>query len=158
MERRASLPNARPLSPSHPARYAARMTTTRERGPWLTTAAVLFGMLVISNAMKPLEIGDQTGFVFLGRRLSGVGNLLGIVAAAYLAVYAYGIWTMRRYAVTMGWVYTAYVVVNLVLFPFRTPTPPGILYAIFGLVYAVVAIGMSAGTAWMLTKRKAELA
>ena len=134
------------------------MTTTGERGPWLTTAAVLFGVLVISNALKPLQIGDQTGFVFLGRRLTGSGNLLGIPFAAYLAVYAYGIWTMRRYAIAMGWLYAAYVVVNLALFPFRTPVPPGVGYAIFGLVYAIVAIGMSAGTAWVLTQRKADLA
>jgi hypothetical protein len=131
------------------------MTSTR--GPFLTAAAILFGVLVISNALKPLQIGDQTGFVFLGERLTGNGNLLGVVFAAYLAVYAYGIWTMRRYAIAMGWIYAAYVVVNLVLFPFRTPTPPGIGYQIFGLVYAIVAIGMSAGTAWVLTKRANEL-
>jgi hypothetical protein len=130
------------------------------RGPWLTTAAVLFAILAVSNALKPLEIGAQTGFVFLGKRLTGTPNLvLGPLFAAYLAIYAVGIWRMKRYALPMAWLYAAYVVVNLVLFNFRTPPPPGagVGWRVFGLVYAAVAIGVSAGTARILAKRAHEL-
>jgi len=48
-----------------------------ERGPFLTVAAILFGLLAISNLLKPLEIGPTTGFVFLGKRLSGTPWLGG---------------------------------------------------------------------------------
>jgi hypothetical protein len=135
-------------------------TMPAERGRWLTTAAVLFAILAVSNASKPLQIGPRTGFVFLGQRLSGTPNLiLGPLFGIFLAAYAAGIWRMRRYAVPMAWIYAAYVLVNLILFPFRTPPPPdaGAGERIFGIVYAVVAIGVSAGTALVLTRRTAEL-
>jgi hypothetical protein len=71
-----------------------------ERGPWLTTAAVLFAILAISNLLKPLQIGgEQTGFVFLGERLGGVANTVaGPIFGVFLAAYAAGIWGMRRFA------------------------------------------------------------
>ena len=130
------------------------------RGPWLTTAAVLFGLLAVSNMLKPLEIGAQTGFVFFGKRLSGTPNAVaGPLFGVFLAVYAIGIWRMRRYALPLSWVYAAYVLVNLALFSSRTPQPPdaGAGTRIFGIVYAIIAIGVSAGTAVVLSKRRNEL-
>ena len=130
------------------------------RGPWLTTAAVLFGILAISNFLKPLALDAQTGFVFLGKRLTGTPNAVaGPIFGVFLALYAMGIWRMRRYALPMSRIYAAYVVVNLVLFPFRTPAPPnaGVGHQIFGIVYAIVAIGVSVGTARVLAKRRNEL-
>ena len=131
------------------------------RGPWLTTAAVLFAVLAISNLLKPLQIGgEQTGFVFLGERLTGIANTIaGPVFGVFLAAYAAGIWGMRRFALPMGRLYAAYVLLNLVLFPFRTPPPPGAGtgWRIFGLVYAAVAIGVSVGTYWTLARRQREL-
>jgi hypothetical protein len=132
-----------------------------ERGPFLTTAAILFGILAISNLSKPLHIGSQTGFVFLGEKLSGTPNLIaGPIFGAILATYAYGVWHMRKWAVTIGGLYAAYVIVNLTLFPFRTPPPPnaGPGSQIFGLVYAAVAIGVSSGAWWTLSRRRDELA
>ena len=131
-----------------------------ERGPFLTVAAILFGILAISNLSKPLQIGSQTGFVFLGERLSGTTNMIaGPIFGAILAAYAYGIWHMRRWAITIGRLYAAYVVVNLALFPFRTPPPPGagVGWRIFGLVYAAIAIGVSSGALWALVRRRDEL-
>jgi hypothetical protein len=133
---------------------------TSTRGRWLTTAAVLFGILAISNAAKGLQIGAQTGFVFLGQRLTGTPNaVLGLLFGVYLAIYAFGIWNLRKFALPMAWIYAAYVVVNLVLFPFRTPAPPeaGIGNTIFGIVYAIVAIGVSVGTARALAARRNDL-
>jgi hypothetical protein len=131
-----------------------------ERGPFLTVAAILFGILAISNLSKPLEIGPTTGFVFLGKRLSGTSNLIaGPIFGVILATYAYGVWTMRRWAVPLGGLYAAYVVANLVLFPFRTPPPPnaGPGWQIFGLVYSAIAIGVSGGAWRTLSRRRDEL-
>src|SRR5438552_19210222 len=102
-----------------------------ERGSALTVFAVLFLVLAISNFLKPLQIGAQTGFVFLGRRLTGTANaVMGPLFGLYLLVYAIGIWRMRGYALTMGALYAAYVVVNLILFNFRMPREPGIGYIV----------------------------
>jgi len=131
-----------------------------ERGPFLTVAAILFGLLAISNLSKPLQIGPHTGFVLFGERLDGMANLIaGPIFGALLATYAYGVWTMRRWAVPLGGLYAAYVVANLVLFPFRTPPPPnaGPGWQVFGLVYAAIAIGISGGAWWTLSRRRDEL-
>ena len=45
-----------------------------KRGWFLTVAAVLFLLLAISNFLKPVMVDANTGFVFFGRRLSGVPN------------------------------------------------------------------------------------
>jgi hypothetical protein len=129
------------------------------RGPALTTFAVLFAVLAVSNLLKPLQLGGgQTGFVLLGRRLSGVANAVaGPFFGAFLLVYATGIWRMRRFAFGMGCAYAAYVVVNLVLFNLRNVQPSGPGYLVFGIVYAVVAVGVSSGAAYLLAKRKPEL-
>jgi hypothetical protein len=130
-----------------------------ERGTALTVFAVLFGILAVSNTLKPLGIGgDQTGFVFFGQRLSGLPNLLlGPLFGIFLAVYAYGIWNMKRFAMAMAHAYATYVILNLILFSMRNPGPKNIGETIFGVVYLVVAIGVSVGAAVLLTKRKAEL-
>jgi hypothetical protein len=118
-------------------------TATR---PPLTTFAILFGLLAVSNLLKPLQLlGGETGFVFLGERLTGTANAIaGTLAGLYLLVYAFGLWRAARWAVPIGWLYVGYVVVNLVMFTFRgPPQPPGIGYQLFGLAYAAVAIGVS---------------
>ena len=131
------------------------------RGRALTIAAVLFAVLAVSNLAKPLRLGgEQTGFVFLGERLSGTANTVaGPLFGLYLLAYAVGIWGMRRWALPLGIVYAVYVIVNLALFPFRTPPPPGagLGWQIFGIVYAVIAIGISAGAARLLARRRGDL-
>ena len=130
-----------------------------ERGRALTIFAILFGVLAVSNLLKPFQFGgEQTGFVFLGGRLSGAANAIaGPLFGIFLAVYAYGIWNMRRFALPMGHAYATYVILNLILFSFRTPTPDTVSYKIFGIVYSAIAIGVSVGAAVMLTQRKTEL-
>jgi len=126
----------------------------------LRVFAVLFGILGISNLLKPFQLGgQQTGFVFFGQRLSGTANeIAGPLFGLYLLVYAFGLWRQRRWALGMAYGYAAYVLVNLTLFTMRNTAPPGIGYAIFGVVYAAIAIGVSAGAAWVLTRDKAALA
>jgi hypothetical protein len=124
----------------------------------LTVAAVLFTVLAVSNLLKPLQLGAQTGFVFLGRRLTGTPNaIMGPLFGLYLLVYAAGIWNMRRWALPMGVGYAAYVVLNLALFNVRMPQPPGVGYKIFGVVYSLIAIGVSAGTVYLLAQRRDAL-
>ena len=129
------------------------------RGPALTTCAVLFGVLAVSNFLKPFHLGgNDTGFVLFGERLSGTPNAIaGPLCGAFLLAYAAGIWGMKRFALWMGYVYAGYVILNLVLFNLRTPRPPGPGYVLFGIVYSAVAIGVSTGAAYILAKRKPEL-
>jgi hypothetical protein len=129
-----------------------------DRGRALTIFAILFGALAVSNFLKPLHLGgDHTGFVFLGQRLTGTPNMIiGPLFGLLLAAYAAGIWRLRRYALSLGYAYAAYVIVNLVMFQIRGPKPPGAGagYMLFGLVYATIAIGVSSGAAYLLHQRR----
>ncbi len=129
------------------------------RGTWLTICALCFAALAVSNLLKPLQVGGaQTGFVFFGTRLSGTANLIaGPLFGLFLAVYAWSIWHMRRLALPLGHAYATWVIVNLLLWSMNDPTPKTPAYLLFGVVYAVVAVGVSLGAAITLTRRKAEL-
>jgi hypothetical protein len=130
-----------------------------QRGTWLTICAICFALLAVSNFAKPLQLlGEQTGFVFFGIRLSGVANaIVGPLFGVFLLLYAVGIWTMRRFALGMAHAYAAYVIVNLVLWQGNDPHAGTPGHLAFGLVYAAVAVGVSLGAAIALTRRKAEL-
>ena len=130
-----------------------------QRGRALSIFAVLFALLAVSNLLKPFKFGgDQTGFVLFGSRLSGLANtIVGPLFGIFQLVYAYGIWTMKRFALPMAHAYALYVVLNLFLFNERNTTPDTVGYKIFGVVYSAVAIGVSLGAAVLITRRKAEL-
>lgn len=128
----------------------------KKRGWLLTIAAVLFGLLAISNFLKPVLANANTGFVFLGHRLSGMPNdILGPVFGLILVAYVMGIWRMRRFALPLGWAYAAYVVVNMVLFSMyttdKTPSPA------FMIATLVLGLGVPIGAALVLTQRRAQL-
>jgi membrane-associated PAP2 superfamily phosphatase len=126
---------------------------------WFKIFTALFGLLAVSNLLKPFRFGsDETGFVFLGDRLSGMANtIVGPLFGLFLALYAFGIWQRKRFALPMGHAYATYVVLNLILFNVKNPRPPGVGYVIFGVVYSLIAIGVSLGAAYFLTKNKALL-
>jgi len=42
---------------------------------------------------------------------------------------------MKRYAVTVAWIYAVYVILNLTLFTIRNPSAPTRGEMIFGIVY-----------------------
>jgi hypothetical protein len=130
--------------------------------PWqrmLRVAAVLFVLLAVSNLLKPFQLwGEHTGFVLFGHRLSGAANaIVGPLFGLYLLVYALGCWRQQRFALPMAYAYAAYVLVNLSLFVASQPPASGDGRMLLGLVYAVVAIGVSSGTAVLLTKHRASL-
>lgn len=119
--------------------------------------AVLFALLAVSNLLKPFQLGSA-GFVFFGQKLTGAANMIaGPLFGLYLLVYAFGLWRAKRFALPMGHAYATYVVLNLILFNAQNPRPPGVGYIIFGVVYSLVAVGVSVGAAYLLTKYKAEL-
>src|SRR5271167_676398 len=134
------------------------MAESRRSGA-LTTLAILFAILAVSDILKPLHLeGATTGLVFFGKRLSGtpdtiLGPLLGII----LLIYAAGIWRMRRYAIYLGYAYAIYVTLNLALFSARNPPPASQSEMIFGVVYIILALALSWGTAILLTRRRVDL-
>jgi hypothetical protein len=129
------------------------------RGGALTTMAILFAILAITDILKPFHLeGATTGLVFFGKRLSGVPDaILGPVLGIILLTYAAGIWRMRRYAIYLGFAYAIYVTINLALFTATNPPPPSQGEMIFGIVYSILALLFSWGTAILLNRRKAEL-
>lgn len=132
------------------------MEEEARRGPVLTTFAVLFVLLALSNLSKPLSRGNA-GFVFFGTKTSGVANaILGPAFGIYLLIYAVGIWQQRRWSVPMACAYAIYVPVNMLLFSIKTPQNWG--SPLFGLVYAAIALSVSWGSAILLTRRRTHLA
>lgn len=131
------------------------MKEETKRGPVLTTFAALFALLALSNISKPLS-GGRAGFVFLGTKTAGVANaILGPAFGIFLLIYAAGIWWQKRWALPMAWLYAAYVPINLTLFTIKTrerwQSPA------FGLAYVAVALGVSWGSAILLTRCRARL-
>ena len=129
------------------------------RGATLSTLAVLFGILGVTDILKPFHLeGATTGLVFFGQRLSGAADaILGPALGIILLYYAAGIWRMRRYALYLGFAYAVYVTLNLVLYQVRNPPPPSQTEKIAGFVYVILALAFSWGTAILLSRRKAEL-
>jgi hypothetical protein len=129
------------------------------RGGVLTTLAVLFGILGVTDILKPFHLeGATTGLVFFGQRLSGTADaILGPALGIILLIYAAGIWRLRRYAIYLGYAYAVYVTLNLILFQVRNPPPASQSEKIFGLVYVILALAFSWGTAIIVSRRKAEL-
>ena len=100
----------------------------------------------------------ETGLVFFGTRQSGAANaVLGPLLGIFLFVYALGIWTMRRYVIGIAWSYASYVMVNLILFSLRNPSPQSSSEMIFGTVYALGAVSITVGAAIGLTRRRTDL-
>ena len=130
-----------------------------QRGAWLTICAICFSLLAVSNFLKPLHLlGENTGFVFFGTRLSGAPNaIIGPLFGIFLLLYAVGIWTMRRFAMPMAHAYATYVIINLAIWFINDSSGGGASAMLFGLVYATIAIGVSLGAAVALTRRKTEL-
>jgi hypothetical protein len=127
----------------------------------LTTLAVLIGLLALSNFTKPLSQAmapaSNAGFVFFGHRLQGLANaIVGPSFGLLLAGYAYGVWTMRSWAVPLSVAYASYVLVNLLLFALNPPAGSDV--ALIGFIgYAAVAIGVSSGGAYYLYRNRNRL-
>ncbi len=131
----------------------------KNRGALLTIFAIALGLMAVSNFSKPFKMSPNVGFVFFGTKLSGMANT--IVAPLFgilLAVLAYGIWTMKRFAIPIAHFYATYVIINLLLFSLRSYGTPAMPPLGFWIIYIAVAVGVSLGAAVILSQRKAELA
>ncbi len=126
------------------------MENDRKRPHFLTTMAILFAVLALSDLTKAWQVtqNDVGGIVVFGVRFREVlpniifGGLLAIV----LLAYARGLWTMQRWVLNLAIVYAFWVPVNLVLFWHREIGQPKM--GIVGLLaYLFVALGGSIGTA-----------
>jgi len=130
----------------------------KSRGTALTIFALLFVLLAISDFAKPLSHDPGVGFVYMGHRLSGTANaVMGPLFGVQLLIFAYGIWTMRRYALPVAYIFTGWVILNMVLFSKiygnveHTP-----LYMV--IITTAIGIGVPLATAITLSRRQAELA
>ena len=133
------------------------MAGWKQRGAALTIFAILFGLLAISDFMKPFSHDPGVGFVFMGVRLKGTGNaVMGPLFGLCLAIYAYGIWAMRRFALPVAYIFTAWVVVNTVLFSMKNRNEPHPSLA-FSIVATVIGIGIPLATALLLSRRQNDL-
>jgi hypothetical protein len=128
----------------------------KSRGTMLMIFAACLGLMAVSNFLKPMKLSHAAGFVFFGIKLSGIANdIVGPIFGVILAVLAYGIFTMRRFALPLAWFYAGYVILNTLLFTLRygiRNVPP-----LLWLLFVLAAVGVSSGTAIVLTQRKAEL-
>jgi len=132
----------------------------KPRGAALTILALLLALMAVSDFGKPFAHHQGVGFVFFGARLSGTPNLIvAPIFGVILAVYVYGILAMRKFALQLGIFYAAYVLLNMPLFILRyhgTAVMQEHSWA-YLVPYPFVAIGVSAGAAWLLYRRKAGL-
>ena len=138
------------------------MTNGRERGPFLTVMAVLFGLLAASNCTKAFQhLHDPTklGIVIFGVRFESVPSnlLLGPIMGLVLAAYAYGVWKLKPWVALLSIAYAFYVPVNLALF-WYFQTGPDIPPLGFMLLYLAVAFTGSIGTALYLAYHRDKLA
>jgi len=140
------------------------------RGGFLTVMAVLLALAMLVDVLKalskPLPAGYKvaglqmppSGIVVLGVRHSGASaGILALLVAVVLFFYTVGIWRMKRYALTLAWLYAAYAILNVTLFTIRNPAPPTRGATIFAIVYLVGAITLTLGTAIVLTRRRESL-
>ena len=130
------------------------VTDRTNRGLFLKTMAVLFGVLAVSNATKALQhLRDPKtlGIVIFGTRFESMtaNALLGPLMGVVLGTYAYGLWTCRRWVAPLSIAYAFYVPANLVLF-WYAQTNPDIPPLGFIVSYLVVALGGAIGTALYL--------
>jgi len=124
---------------------------------WLRICGILFCLLAVSNCTKFIEASPHQGFMLFGMRQHGLPNLFwGWVFGIYLAIYGVGVLRMRAWALPMGIAYAIYVVLNLILFTIRMPEEAW-ARPIFGLVYIIVAVGVSSGTVVLLRRNRAAL-
>jgi len=138
------------------------MAARRERGAFLTTMAVLLGLLALSNftkALQHLRDPSHLGIVIFGVRFESVAaNLvLGPLTGLFVGAYAYGLWTLRRWAAPLSIVYAFYVPTNLVLF-WYFQTGPDVPPVVGIVAYLAIAFTGSIGTALHLAYHREKLA
>ena len=123
------------------------------RGRFLSTMAVLFSILALSNATKVFQSMNSPtqGFVLFGIRFETLApNLVfGLLFAAILAAYARGIWKMQRWVLPISVAYAFYVPTNLVLFWYMRSPPDRPIAGIVAYLTVARPIPTHRGGHWM---------
>jgi len=120
----------------------------------LRVIAVLMALRALTDVFKPLGAGR--GLVFFGSMLTGAPMIvLAPLVGAYMLVYAYGLWRVRRFALPMGIAYAVLVTINLVRFPMVNPMPPGVTGFRY-LIFAAIGFGVSVSAVWLLAQATEE--
>ena len=137
------------------------MANGRERGPFLTVMAVLFGILAVSNftkALQHLRDPGHLGIVIFGARFESVPSnlVLGPMMGVVVGAYTYGLWSLKPWVAPLSIAYAFYVPVNLVLF-WYFQTGPEVPPLLFILIYLVFAFTGSIGTALYLAYHRDRL-
>jgi len=129
----------------------------KSRGTALTIFALLFAVLAISDFLKPFHLGSNEGFVFLGTKLTGTANaVMGPLFGIILLVYAYGIWSMRKFALPIAYAYVPWVILNGILFTMKNRNAPAPSAAL-AIASGVIGIGIPLASAIVLHRRRADL-
>ena len=133
----------------------------RKRG-WLLTIFAIWtrSLLAFSDLTKPYSQSHDphAGLVFFGTKLTGTADLIiAPLFAVCLATYALGIWRMKRYAMPMSHAYATYVFINMLLFVIKHRDRADTGGLPFIMAYAAIALGVSIGSAVLLTLRREEL-
>ena len=119
--------------------------------------AICFWLLAVSNFSKPFQLTEHSGFVLFGNRLTGGdGVLWSLVFGIYLVIYGLGLWYMKRVVIGMAHAYALYVVVNLFLYWSNNPPPAG-ADVVLAVMYSLIAVGVSLGSAVLLSMHRKEL-
>src|SRR5262245_33487483 len=111
-------------------------------GDWKAVAtkaiAIVIGLRALMNLGKPFSAG---GLVFFGKLLSGIPNLvLAPALGIYMLLLAYGMWTLRRFALPMSVVYAVFVILNILLFPAFQTIPGGWSWGAYMATFGLLGI------------------
>lgn len=127
--------------------------TAKSRGATLTIFALVLVFVAITDFLKPFHLFPNDGFVFLGTKLTGAANaIMGPLFGVIILAGAYGIWTMRKFALPIAYIFVLSVILNMVLYTVKNgaarPLP---------IVNVVVGIGVPLALAIVLRRRRADL-
>ena len=125
----------------------------KSRGAALTILALVLAFVAMTDFLKPFHLFPNDGFVFLGTKLTGTANaVMGPLAGIVILVCAYGIWTMRKFALPIAYIFVLSVMLNMVLYTAKNHAtrPLPIVGVAFG-------IGFPLALAIILHRRSADL-
>lgn len=137
----------------------------------IRVCAVLIGLRSLTNFAKLFQ-GSDVVLVFFGQILRGGDAAVPALGVGlFMLVTAIAMWKPSKWAFPLSAAYAAFVAVNLVLWTLTNPaelvrvgarlstaTDPSQLrwFGLLGMLgYSIVALGTTAGPAWILWKRRA---
>jgi hypothetical protein len=125
----------------------------KSRGATLTIFALLFAFVAITDFLKPFHLFPNDGFVFLGTKLTGAANaVVAPLAGIIILLCAYGIFTMRKFALPIAYIFVLSVMLNMVLYTIKNhatrPLP---------IANVIVGLGVPLALGIILHRRRADL-